>query len=62
MNKNTINITPLRTVKNYAVREKVTTAYIYKLIKDKKMESVNIDGVKFIDVEVYPVLPVTKRK
>lgn len=62
MSKNQPNIASLRTVSNYAIREKVSTSYIYKLIRDKKMESVTIDGVQFIDVEAYPVLPTAKQK
>ena len=36
---------------------KVTTSYIYKLIKEKKMQPVVIDGVKFIDTVKFPRIP-----
>lgn len=49
----------LMTVKNYSLKTKVTTSYIYKLIKEKKMAAVEIDGVQFIDIVKYPTL-VTK--
>ena len=44
----------LKTVKNYANKEKVTTSYIYKLIKEDRISPVTIDGVMFIDTTVYP--------
>lgn len=47
----------LKTIKNYALKERVTPAYIYKLNKMEKMEIVTIDGVKFVDIEAYPQLP-----
>lgn len=47
----------LKTIKNYAMKNKVTAAYIYTLIKREKMDVVIIDGVQFIDTAAYPVLP-----
>lgn len=44
----------LRTVANYAKQEGVTAAYIYKLVKENKMKFVEINGVKFVDTNVYP--------
>jgi hypothetical protein len=47
----------LKTVKNFALQNKVTASYIYKLIKEGKMKPVMIDNVQFIDILVYPALP-----
>lgn len=52
-----IEITKLQTIKNFAVANHVTPAYIYKLIKEKKMKPVIIDNVQFIDTSVYSTLP-----
>jgi hypothetical protein len=52
----------LQTVKNYAQQHGVTASYIYKLEKEQKMQLVLIDGVKFVDVKVYPGIPVTNRR
>lgn len=52
----------LMTVKNYAHKEDVTTSYIYKLIKEGKMSSFVIDGMQFIQVNVYPSIPVIHRR
>lgn len=60
MQSKNIDITTLQTVKNYALKESKTTSYIYKLIKEKKLESVDIDGVKFIDRIKYPTIPSNK--
>jgi excisionase family DNA binding protein len=57
-----IEISNLMTVKNYAKRENVTTSYIYKLIKEGKMSSFVIDGMQFIQVNVYPSIPVLQRR
>lgn len=35
-------------VSNYARLKGVSTVYIYKLIKEKKVKSKNIDGVVFV--------------
>jgi hypothetical protein len=50
----------LKTIKNYALNLKVTPAYIYKLIGEKKMKPTVIDGVQFIDVIQFPTLPTAK--
>lgn len=47
----------LITVKNFALKTKVSTAYIYKMLKEKTMSAVSIDGVLFIDKTKYPTLP-----
>lgn len=47
----------LMTIKNFAMKEKVTASYIYKLIKEEKMQSMEIDGVQFIDTAKYPSIP-----
>jgi len=62
MKTNKPDIDKLRTIKNYAVKEGVTPAYIYKLNKAEKMEIVSIDGVQFVDTDQYPTLPTRKDK
>jgi hypothetical protein len=52
----------LKTVKNYAVGHNVTASYIYKLVKEGKMQLVMIDGVKFVDTKDYPSIPVANRR
>jgi len=47
----------LLTIKNYADKFSVTTSYIYKLIKLKRVQPVIIDGVKFIDTIKFPRIP-----
>ena len=44
-----IDISHLMTIKNFALKERVTASYIYKLIKEGKMQQLTIDGVQFID-------------
>lgn len=55
-------INKLKTVKNFAVGEGVTPSYIYKLVKEGKMQLVLIDGVKFVDTGKFPVIPVSNRR
>jgi hypothetical protein len=50
------------TIKNYAGKENVTTSYIYKLIKEGKMNSFQIDGMQFIQVDKFPSIPVIPRR
>lgn len=52
----------LKTVKNYAQGFGLTPSYIYKLEKEHKMSLVIIDGVKFVDTQKYPSIPVTNRR
>lgn len=52
----------LKTVKNFAVSKNVTPSYIYKLVKEGRMELIMIDGVKFVDVQKFPSIPVTNRR
>ena len=52
----------LMTIKNYASKEDVTTSYIYKLIKEGKMDSFVIDGIQFIQVNLFPSIPVLQRR
>lgn len=52
----------LKTVKNFAVGEGVTPSYIYKLVKEGKMQLVLIDGVKFVDTSKYNSIPVVNRR
>jgi hypothetical protein len=57
-----LNLKWLKTVKNYAIGERVTPAYIYKLVKEGKMHLILIDGVRFVDIKEYPTLPVINRR
>ena len=50
----------LLTIKNYADKFKVTASYIYKLIREHKMQAVMIDGVQFIDTTEYQNLPTAR--
>jgi hypothetical protein len=52
----TIDINKLKTIKNFARENDVTSSYIYKLIKENRMKAVIIDDVKFIDLSIYPKL------
>jgi hypothetical protein len=52
----------LKTVKNFAVGHNVTPSYIYKLVKEGKMQLVSIDGVKFVDGSKYNSIPVANRR
>lgn len=52
-----MKIEHLKTIKNFALDNGVTASYIYKLIREGKMQSVSIDGVQFIDTSKYPTLP-----
>ena len=45
----TIQIDNLQTIGNFAKSMNITAAYIYKMIGEKKIMPVEIDGVKFID-------------
>jgi hypothetical protein len=55
-----VETTVLMTIKNYAAKYGITTSYVYKLIKNKEVEPVFIDGIKFIDTSKYKTSP-TKR-
>ena len=57
-----IDISQLMTIKNYALKERVTPAYIYKLIKEGKMQPVIINDVQFINVKDYSTIPVLNRR
>jgi len=57
-----VEITNLMSVKNYAVREGVTASYIYKLEKQGRMELFQIDGIKFVETNKYPSIPVANRR
>lgn len=41
----------LKKVKNYAALKGVTVQQVYNWIKDKKVKTVEIDGVKFISLD-----------
>jgi hypothetical protein len=47
----------LKTIKNYATNNNVTPSYIYKLVKEKKLDALVIDGVQFIDTNKFPIIP-----
>ncbi|MBX7052659.1 MAG: hypothetical protein K1X54_11535 [Flavobacteriales bacterium] len=51
-----VEIDNLITIKTFADKHKVTTSYIYKMIKENKIAPVVIDEMKFIDVSKYPNL------
>lgn len=55
-------INSLKTIKNYSATHNITTSYVYKLIKEGKLQSVVIDGVQFVDSGKYPNIPVNKRR
>jgi len=55
-----VRVKNLLTIKHYALRNEVTPSYIYKLVKEQKMEIVNIDGVKFVDKVAFPTIPSKK--
>ena len=57
-----IDIASLMTIKNFALKESVTTSYIYKLIRQGKMNTFTIDGVYFIDTKVFPAIPAIYRR
>jgi hypothetical protein len=57
-----LNTKWLKTIKNFALGEGVTPSYIYKLVKENKMELVMIDGVRFVDTSKYPTIPVVNRR
>ncbi|MDQ2720319.1 MAG: hypothetical protein M3Z26_11255 [Bacteroidota bacterium] len=44
------------------MKEKVTPAYIYKLIKEGKMQPVTVNDVQFINVKDYNTIPVLNRR
>lgn len=55
--KNNNHYTKLQTIKHFAHDNEVTTSYIYRLIREKKITMIEIDGVKFVDKSVSPKLP-----
>ena len=57
-----VDISNLLTIKNFAKRMDVTPAYIYKLIKQGRMEAVSINDVQFININSYPDIPVMNRR
>lgn len=57
-----LRLNKLQTVKNFALEEGVTPSYIYKLVKEFKMELVLIDGVRFVDTEKFPTIPLTIKR
>lgn len=36
--------------------QKVTTGYIYRLMREGKMQAIVIDDVKFVDITKYPTI------
>jgi hypothetical protein len=57
-----VDIKKLKTIKNFALNEGVTPAYIYKLIKIGKMDSYAIDGIQFIETDKFPSIPVSVKR
>jgi hypothetical protein len=57
-----VNIEKLMTVKNFAAEFGVTPSYIYKLEKEGKMDLFQIDGVKFVQTDIYKSIPVANRR
>ena len=55
-----VNTETLLTIKNYALKYKITPSYVYKLIKGGELKAVVIDGVQFIDTAKFSNAP-TKR-
>jgi len=55
-----IDIEKLTTIKNYASKLNFTPAYIYKLIRENKIQAIVIDGVFFIDTIKFPRIPTNK--
>lgn len=49
-------------IKNFALGQNVTPSYIYKLVKEGKMELVEIGGIYFVDTVKFPVIPVANRR
>lgn len=62
MKEQKINIQNLLTIKNYALGQGVTPAYIYKLIKANRMEAFIINDVYFIETDKFPSIPVPNRR
>jgi hypothetical protein len=56
------NLKWLKTVKNFALGHNVTPAYIYKLVKEGKMQLILIDNVRFVDTSIYKDIPVINRR
>ena len=52
-----MKVEKLRTIKNFALDNKVTPSYVYRLIKEGKMKQETIDGVKFVDTSKFPGIP-----
>jgi len=44
----------LKTVQNFAREYNYSTVYIYRLIKKNIIKSIEIDGVKFVDINSIP--------
>lgn len=44
-----IDIKHIKTVKNYAKMQGVSTSYIYRMIREQRLTAIDIDGVLFID-------------
>lgn len=61
MKSNKVNIDDLKTVKNYALDQEVSTTHIYNLTKAGRMDLITIDGVQFIDKKKWPKLPTRKQ-
>lgn len=49
-----VEATNLLTVKHYADKAGVSTTYVYRMVREGKIDAVVIDGVQFIDVVKFP--------
>lgn len=52
-----MKLNKLKKVSNFAAQEGVTPTYIYRLVREMRIEIVMIDGVQFIDTEKFPSIP-----
>lgn len=62
MKNEKVNIDMLQTIKNFANEFGVTASYIYKLEKEGRMNLYQIDGVKFVQTDIYKTIPVSNRR
>lgn len=62
MGNQKVDISVLQSVKNYADSFGVSASYIYKLAKEGKMSLFEIDGVKFVRLDIYATIPVANRR
>lgn len=49
--KHLVDISKLVKISTYAALHKISISYVYKLIREEKLEPVEIDGVTFLNKE-----------